>query len=106
MHPVFNPLVPYGYLLPNMYLFLADITNPDLFVCVCLSDLNFLDITHFYDEQCQLSSGKSGSHILRRKGSTQFAQQFVSAVTAPPLVGGRPQAGRSDSPTNNGQRSE
>ena len=26
VHPVFNP---YGYLLPNMYLFIADITNPD-----------------------------------------------------------------------------
>ena len=23
---------PYGYLLPNMYLFMADIANPDLFV--------------------------------------------------------------------------
>ena len=26
--PVFNPVAPYGYLLPNMYLFIADITNP------------------------------------------------------------------------------
>ena len=32
VHPVFNPVAPYGYLLPNMYLFLEDITNPDLFV--------------------------------------------------------------------------
>ena len=31
VHPVFNPVPPYGYLLPNMYLFIADITNPDLF---------------------------------------------------------------------------
>ena len=30
--PVFNPVAPYGYLLPNMYLFMADITNPDSFV--------------------------------------------------------------------------
>ena len=29
VHPVFNPVAPYGYLLPNMYLFVADITNPD-----------------------------------------------------------------------------
>ena len=29
VHPVFNPVAPYGYLLPNMYLFIADITNPD-----------------------------------------------------------------------------
>ena len=23
VHPVFNPVTPYGYLLPNMYLFMA-----------------------------------------------------------------------------------
>ena len=32
VHPVFNPVAPYGYLLPNMYLFIADITNPGSFV--------------------------------------------------------------------------
>ena len=32
VHPVFNPVAPYGYLLPNMYLFIADITNPNSFV--------------------------------------------------------------------------
>ena len=32
VHPVFNPVAPNGYLLPKMYLFLADITNPDSFV--------------------------------------------------------------------------
>ena len=32
MHPVFIPAAPNGYLLPNMYLFIADITNPDSFV--------------------------------------------------------------------------
>ena len=32
VHPVFNPVAPYGYLLSDMYLFMADITNPDLFV--------------------------------------------------------------------------
>ena len=32
VHPVFNPVAPYGYLLPSMYLFIADITNPDSFV--------------------------------------------------------------------------
>ena len=31
-HPEFNPVAPYGYLLSDMYLFMADITNPDLFV--------------------------------------------------------------------------
>ena len=34
VHPVFNPVAPYGYLLPNVYLFMADIANPDLCVCV------------------------------------------------------------------------
>ena len=32
VHPVFNPVAPYGYLLPNMCLFIADIANPDSFV--------------------------------------------------------------------------
>ena len=31
---MFNPVTPYGYLLLNVYLFMADIANPDLFVCV------------------------------------------------------------------------
>ena len=29
VHPVCNHVAPYGYLLPNMYLFRADIVNPD-----------------------------------------------------------------------------
>ena len=32
VHPVFNTVAPYGYLFSDMYLFLADITNPDSFV--------------------------------------------------------------------------
>ena len=32
VHPVFNPVAPYGYLLSGMYLFMADITNPDFLV--------------------------------------------------------------------------
>ena len=88
VHPVFNPVAPYGYMTPNVYLFRADIENPDLFVRVCHN------ITHFYEEQRQPSSGsalpkkcKSGPHCWGWEGSTQFAQQFVTAVTAPPLVG-------------------
>ena len=27
VHLVFNPVAPYGYQLPSMYLFMADITN-------------------------------------------------------------------------------
>ena len=40
VHPVFNPVTPYGYLLSDMYLFMADITNPRL-VCLKLSDLDW-----------------------------------------------------------------
>ena len=29
---MFNPVAPYGYLLPNMYMCIADITNPDSFI--------------------------------------------------------------------------
>ena len=32
VHPVFNPVELHGYRLPNMYLFIEDITNPDSFV--------------------------------------------------------------------------
>ena len=32
VYPVFNPVAPYGYLLSDMYLFMTDITNPDLHV--------------------------------------------------------------------------
>ena len=32
VHPVINPVAPYGYLLSDMHLFMADITNPDSFV--------------------------------------------------------------------------
>ena len=31
VHPVFKHVAPNGYLLPNMYLFISDITNPALF---------------------------------------------------------------------------
>ena len=31
---MFNPVVPYRYLRPIVYLFMADIVNPDLFVFV------------------------------------------------------------------------
>ena len=31
VHPVFNPVAPYGYLRSDMY-FMADITNPDFLV--------------------------------------------------------------------------
>ena len=32
VHQVFNPVACYEYLLPNMYLYIADIANPGSFV--------------------------------------------------------------------------
>ena len=32
VHPVFIHVAPYGYLLPNMYLLIADIANLESFV--------------------------------------------------------------------------
>ena len=55
VHPVFNPVAPYGYLLSDMYLFMAHITNPDLFVLSCRT-LFGLDITRFCEQQHQPSS--------------------------------------------------
>ena len=39
VHPVFNPVSPRGYLLPNLYLFIADI-NESRLVYLMLSDLD------------------------------------------------------------------
>ena len=57
MHPVFNHVAPHGYLLHTVY-FMADTSNPDLFVCGCRTWI-CLDITRFYEEQCQPSSGSA-----------------------------------------------
>ena len=58
VHPVFNPVAPYGYLFSDMYLFMAGITNPDLFVQSSRIWIG-LDITRFCEQQRQLSSGSA-----------------------------------------------
>ena len=58
VHPVFNPVAPYGYLLSDMYLFMADITNPDFLVWSCRTWIG-LDITRFCEQQRQPSSGSA-----------------------------------------------
>ena len=58
MHSVINPFAPYRYLLPTVYLSVADIAYPDLFVCGCRTWI-CLDIAHFYEEQQQPSSGSA-----------------------------------------------
>ena len=55
VHPVFNPVAPHGYLLPNMHLFIANIANPDSFVYICRTWI-IVDITRFCEEQRQPSS--------------------------------------------------
>ena len=44
--PTFNPVAPYRYLLPNLYLSVADIANPDLFACGSRTWIS-LDIARF-----------------------------------------------------------
>ena len=58
VHPVFNPVAPYGYLLSDMYLLMADITNPDLFVYSCRTWIG-LDFTRFCEQQRHPSSGSA-----------------------------------------------
>ena len=55
MHPVFNAVAPYRWQFPTVYFFMADIANPDLFVCSCRTWF-CLDITRFYEGQRQPSS--------------------------------------------------
>ena len=52
VHPVFNPVAHYRYLLPNLYLSVADIANPDFFACGSRAWFS-LHIPRFYEEHCQ-----------------------------------------------------
>ena len=49
VHPVFNSVAPYGYLLSDMYLFMADITNTDFLFRVVGPGL-VSDITRFCEQ--------------------------------------------------------
>ena len=86
---MFNPVATYRYLLPNLYLSVADISNPDLFVCGSRTWIS-LDIARFYEEHFQTSSGSTwpacpktviGPPLLGAGGSIQFAQVCQTAVT-------------------------
>ena len=46
-----------------------------------------LDLQQNLMESIMIDSGKSGPHCWGQGGSTQFAQQLETTVTAPPLVG-------------------
>ena len=47
---MFNQVAPYRYLLPNVYLSVADIANPDLVACGSRTWIS-LNIGRFYEEQ-------------------------------------------------------
>ena len=49
---MFSPVAPYRYLLPNLYLSVADIEIQDLFVCGSRTWIS-LDIARFYEEHIQ-----------------------------------------------------
>ena len=57
---MFNPVAPYQYLLPNLYLYMADITNPDLFTLTsqCI-ELHILEhIEHFVYNNLETTQNK------------------------------------------------
>ena len=59
MSVVFLPVAPYRYLLPNLYLSVAD-----LLVCGCRTWIS-IDIARFYDEQCSHPAGPHGQLALK-----------------------------------------
>ena len=93
MHPVFIPIAPYRYLLPNLYLYVADIANPDLFACGSRTWIS-LDIARFYEVHFQPSSrsawrlapknGNRDSIAGGGRGLHHLHMVCQTAVTAPP----------------------
>ena len=69
--PSVQPVAPYRYLLPNLYLSVADIANPDLCACGSRTWIS-LDIARFYEEHCE--NHPAGPHGRpAHKTVTQFA---------------------------------
>ena len=82
---------PYRYLLPNLYLSVADIANPDLFVCGSRTWIS-LDIARFYEKHCQLSGGFAWLACQKNsngagRGRHNLHRVCQTVVTAPPRVG-------------------
>ena len=71
---MFNHVAPHRYLHPNLYLSVADIANPYLFVCRSLTWIS-LDIARLYEEHCQPSSGSAWPAFKNK------------TVIGPPLLG-------------------
>ena len=96
VHPLFNPVAPYGYLLSDMYFlwqispiktFLFRVVGPGLVSTSPVFMSNNASHPAGPHGRHAQTNGKSGPHCWGRGGSTQFSQQLESAVTAPPLVG-------------------
>ena len=83
-----NPVAPYQYLLPTMYFFVADITNPDLFACSYRTYIR-LNIARFYQEPLQLSSiqDRLGKIMFSIDGGGTCDTIYHTTVMAPPHVG-------------------
>ena len=91
-----NHVAPYRYMLPNLYLSVANIANPDFFACVSRTWIS-LDIGHFYEEYCQPSSGSAWPACTKNgnrspitgggRGQQNLHRVCQTAMTAPPRVG-------------------
>ena len=90
---MFNP---YRHLLPNLYLSVAYIANPDLFACSGRTWIS-LNIARFYEEHSQLSSRsawpaypkKCNRAPIAGGGRSRYTLHRVwhITVTAPPRIG-------------------
>ena len=90
---MFNPVAPYRYLLLNLYLYVADIANPDLLACGSRTWIS-LDIDRFYAEHFQPSSGsawpacqKNGNRAPIAGGGRGRHNLDGVCQTAPPRLG-------------------
>ena len=70
---MFNPVALYGYLLSDMYLFMADITNPDSFVSSCGTWIG-LDISRFLSSSASHPAGSLGRHAPKNGKSVKLVK--------------------------------
>ena len=82
VHPVFNPVAPYGYLLSDMYLFMADITNPDFLVQSCRTWIG-LDISRFCEQQRQPSSRSACPKKVNQAPSAREVRHNLHSSLSP-----------------------
>ena len=81
---MFNPVAPYRYLLPNLYLSVADIANPDLFACSSCTWISLVT-ARFYEEHCQPSSGSAWPACPKKRCRHNLHRVCQTAVTSYPL---------------------